>query len=443
MVNVEDVPLIFKPKVNLEEVPMNGKEAHDERSDSNRKRSAGTIGEEAVTKRLKISHNITSKPKKDCPWHKGHHTWYHCFGNPDGPNYKPNYKLPPLPSTLKSGGGSRKNDGGKRSGVTKRSDVTDTKESIESSGTTNKVEDLFGSTLNDNNKDVVPVYLCLPESINSKKPSRVLTALLDSGSALSWISSKALPVGCKPSTVKHVTGKTLVGELQSTRVVFCHNTKFPEFHGTRRVQRFMPRVVDIDCGYDMIIGRDMLRTCKMLLDFDENRVISTVFDSAYPMRTKDELRTYSTKQALREALCLDLRLSNEAAKDADLFAAEIRDADYHKVDIADVVAKCNHLEPGQRQQLEYLLYKHQKLFDGTLGKYPHGKVHLDVQPNAKPVHKWHYPVPRVHYNTFKKELLRLVAIGVLEPCGPSECVLHHSLSQKETRQSDGCLTSEA
>ena len=98
-------------------------------------------------------------------------------------------------------------------------------------------------------------------------------------------------------------------------------------------------------------------------------------------------------KALREALCNDLQLSNDAAKDADLFAVEIRDADYHKVDIADVVAQCTHLKEGQRQQLEYLLHKHRKLFDGMLGKYPHGKVHLNIEPDAKPVNKRHYPIP--------------------------------------------------
>jgi hypothetical protein len=53
------------------------------------------------------------------------------------------------------------------------------------------------------------------------------------------------------------------------------------------------------------------------------------------------------------------------------------------------------------------------MFDGTLGVYPHKKVHIDIDPNAKPVHSRPYPIPQIHLKTFKKELDYLVRIGVL------------------------------
>ena len=36
-------------------------------------------------------------PSKPCPYHNGTHIWLHCFGNPNGPNYRPNFVLPALP----------------------------------------------------------------------------------------------------------------------------------------------------------------------------------------------------------------------------------------------------------------------------------------------------------------------------------------------------------
>jgi hypothetical protein len=48
------------------------------------------------------------------------------------------------------------------------------------------------------------------------------------------------------------------------------------------------------------------------------------------------------------------------------------------------------------------------MFDGTLGGYPHKKVHLDIDPNAKPVNSRPYPVPQIHLKTFKKEIIHLV-----------------------------------
>jgi hypothetical protein len=55
------------------------------------------------------------------------------------------------------------------------------------------------------------------------------------------------------------------------------------------------------------------------------------------------------------------------------------------------------------------------MFDETLNAYPHKKVHIDIDPNAKPVHPIPYPVPRIHLKTFEKEFDHLVGLGVLAP----------------------------
>ncbi|KAL7510025.1 LOW QUALITY PROTEIN: hypothetical protein ACHAXN_008226 [Cyclotella atomus] len=57
------------------------------------------------------------------------------------------------------------------------------------------------------------------------------------------------------------------------------------------------------------------------------------------------------------------------------------------------------------------------MFDGTLGVYPHKKVHIDIDPNAKPVHARPYPGTLAD---FKRELDHLVKIGVLAPQGASD-----------------------
>jgi hypothetical protein len=60
------------------------------------------------------------------------------------------------------------------------------------------------------------------------------------------------------------------------------------------------------------------------------------------------------------------------------------------------------------------------MFDGILGSYPHKKVHIDIDPNAKPVQSRPYLVPQIYLKTFKKELDHLVRIGVLAAQQESE-----------------------
>jgi hypothetical protein len=55
------------------------------------------------------------------------------------------------------------------------------------------------------------------------------------------------------------------------------------------------------------------------------------------------------------------------------------------------------------------------MFDETLNVYPHKKVRIDIDPNAKPVYLMPYPVPQIHLKTFKKEFDHHVGLGVLAP----------------------------
>ena len=104
----------------------------------------------------------------------------------------------------------------------------------------------------------------------------------------------------------------------------------------------------------------------------------------------------------------------------DCFATQILDAKYQFTDVADVVNTMNHLNQNQKDDLLAILRKHQKMFDGTLGIYPHKKFHIEIEPGAKPVFSRPYSVPRIHLQVFKKELDHLVELGVLVPQNESE-----------------------
>jgi hypothetical protein len=102
------------------------------------------------------------------------------------------------------------------------------------------------------------------------------------------------------------------------------------------------------------------------------------------------------------------------------FAIEILDAKYEKVQIKEVLNPLEYLSTQQKAELKQVLSEFTKLFDGTLGVYPHKKFHIELEPGAKPNHARPYPVPVIHLETFEKELIHLCEIGVLRPQGASE-----------------------
>ena len=93
---------------------------------------------------------------------------------------------------------------------------------------------------------------------------------------------------------------------------------------------------------------------------------------------------------------------------------------YEAVSVETVAEEQKHLTPQQRGGLSNLLRKFSKIFSGGLGKFIGRKMHLELIPNATPVHKRAYPVPHAHLKLFKDELDKLVQLGVLSKCGASE-----------------------
>ena len=90
---------------------------------------------------------------------------------------------------------------------------------------------------------------------------------------------------------------------------------------------------------------------------------------------------------------------------------------YEKVIVDVVIDQLDHLNANDLKQV---LNEHTKLFDGTLGVYPHRKFHIDLMPGAVPKHFRPYTIPVVHLEALKMELIHLVKIGVLSPQGASE-----------------------
>ena len=92
----------------------------------------------------------------------------------------------------------------------------------------------------------------------------------------------------------------------------------------------------------------------------------------------------------------------------------IMDAKYEATLAKEVATKQKHLTKAQQAQLAQTLVDTQLVFDGKLGHFKHAKIHLDIDPNAQPVHAWRYSIPHIHEPAFVKKLKHFLEIGVLE-----------------------------
>ena len=79
-----------------------------------------------------------------------------------------------------------------------------------------------------------------------------------------------------------------------------------------------------------------------------------------------------------------------------------------------MISKCENLNSTQKEDLQALLLKHESLFDGTVGDWKTDPVSLEFKPGATPYHGKPYPVTVHSRDKFKKELKRLISLGILE-----------------------------
>lgn len=252
---------------------------------------------------------------------------------------------------------------------------------------------------------------------NYGRPYRVL---LDSGSDGDILFVRKDTNDCVPYKKRYSPQKwrtsngTFVTNKVGDDLDFC----FPEFSDSRTV-KVKPDIFELEKSadppaYDMILGIHTLVKLGVILDFHTQSI--TIDGQTLPMRSMHSLKDYSK-------LCKQMEKYKEPAstRDATKRAVRILDAKYEKADLPKVVQEtCEHLTTSQRNKLLKLLLEHEELFDGTLGDWQDDPVSFRLKPGATPYHGRAFPIPKIHLETLKKEVERLVQIGVLKRQPQSE-----------------------
>ena len=234
------------------------------------------------------------------------------------------------------------------------------------------------------------------------------------------IHKDVIPRTCKPVSLKSSKNvKTLAGTMSTKEMVVLRDLRLPEFDKNRRIDEQKALIFNKKCRYDIILGSNFLTKAGIDITYSDGTM--SWFGNTLKMR-----EPWSLHNSDYLAMADTFEMQTE---DEDIFGEDwlesymtntILDAKYVAVSIDQVVKEQTHLNTEQQNDLKVLLNRYSKLFDGTLGVYPHKKFHIDIEPNAKPKHSRPYAVPHIHLDTFKKELDHLVKIGVLSRQGTSE-----------------------
>jgi hypothetical protein len=244
---------------------------------------------------------------------------------------------------------------------------------------------------------------------------RILRCLIDSGSSESIILDEFI-TGLPKQQTKVPQQWTTKGGTFSTSARCAVPFFIVDFSTQKRVIwnfHVDNSIKSTKSGYDMIIGRDLLTKLGIDIKFSSNTLKWE--DTEIPMREFGELR--DRQMAYH---CYYIRDDVVATKQLTKRAIEILDSKYDAIDVSKVVSEQVGLSTAEKNALHALLSKHKNLFNGELGDWDSSPVSLELQPNAKPFHSRAYPVPQVHEAAMRREVERLVSIGVLEECNDSE-----------------------
>ena len=255
-------------------------------------------------------------------------------------------------------------------------------------------------------EDLRPMaFVRLNTSLGKPSPTTV-RALLDSGASESLVTAKHVKkLRVKDAKATTTVWTTPAGEMKTRSKVKAQFT-MPELQEKRLVEWNFHVTEDMG-AYDMIIGRDVLSFLGIDIKFSEQVV--TWDHGEMPFKPKDA--TVQTQYHVAESMAV-----NEATDRIK----SILDAKYEAADLEQVCSAQDHLAIAEQQKLLALLNKYKDLFDGTLGKWKHNPIELELKPEAEPYHARPYPVPRCHAQTLKMEVERLCQIGVLKKVNRSE-----------------------
>ncbi|KAG7345279.1 reverse transcriptase RNA-dependent DNA polymerase [Nitzschia inconspicua] len=284
-------------------------------------------------------------------------------------------------------------------------------------------------------EESLPLLLVVTKGVNEAPHKLILRALADSGGSHCLVKSDKIPSSVEIIKEPGRRFNTTQGNFNPIGYVNLKDVSFPEFSHTRRLPNVKCYVFDAPCRYDLIIGRDTLRDCGMMIDFGHEQL--SWFENTVAFRTLSQFMDNATVRTALEVPPYQVRIAESNSTESFYnVAGPLKASDYRKVEIGTIVSKQTHLDMAQQTDLLKMLKQFDQLFSGKIGHYTKRKFHIDLVEDATPFHcKQPYPVPLVDRETVKAELERQVDLGLLERVYESEW----GMPMFATKKSDGSI----
>ena len=160
--------------------------------------------------------------------------------------------------------------------------------------------------------------------------------------------------------------------------------------------------------YDMIIGNDLLWNMGINILFNEQQLQWN--GDSIPLKTNGMLQSKDLCSML-----YSMHTDSPLIKEAEERQNKMLDANYSKVDINKMVNNLEITNVSKSKLLRVLRRFENGLFGGGLGKLTNVKpARIKLKPGAEPFKGRYYNLPKAYEAVAKREIERLVSIGVLK-----------------------------
>ena len=158
-------------------------------------------------------------------------------------------------------------------------------------------------------------------------------------------------------------------------------------------------------SYDVIIGTDLMWNMGVKINFREETL---EWDGeTLPLKIDGAIQDKRVSSML-----YSMHLDSPILKDTEERVEKILDSDYSKVDIDEMVDGLD-ISRDTKRDLKKTLHKFPTLFGGGLGTLVDEEAKIVLKKDAKPHASNFYHLPKVYEVPAKKEIERMVKMGIL------------------------------